>query len=82
MIEPFGNCSYTVQSSNPLWGHSAGLEIMLHPLIQKSVVKTVYRVMLESMIERRGYTFTKVVQHNQQLWGSAYLWSARSSHGF
>ena len=48
-----GNFSYTVQSANPLWGHSAGLEIMLHPLIQKkSVVKSVYRVMLESMIER------------------------------
>ena len=48
-----GNFSYTVQSANPLWGHSAGLEIMLHPLIQKkSVVKTVYRVMLESMIDR------------------------------
>lgn len=53
-----GNCSYTVQSSNPLWGHSAGLEIMLHPLIQKkSVVKTVYRVMLESMIERGVHVY-------------------------
>ena len=48
-----GNFSYTAQSSSPLWGHSAGLDIMLHPLIQQQgVVKTVYRIMLESMIER------------------------------
>ena len=48
-----GNFSYTIQSASPLWGNSAGLDIMLHPLIQKkSVVKTVYRIMLESMIEQ------------------------------
>lgn len=48
-----GNFSYTAQSESPLWGHSAGLEIMLHPRIQRrGVVKSVYRIMLESMIER------------------------------
>jgi hypothetical protein len=53
-----GNFSYTVQSDNTLWGHSAGLEIMLHPMIQKkSVVKTVYRVMLESMIDRGVHVY-------------------------
>ena len=48
-----GNFSYTANTRSVQWGHSAGLDIMLHPLIQRqSVVKTVYRLMLESMIER------------------------------
>ena len=48
-----GNFSYTASTRSIQWGHSAGLDIMLHPLIQRqSVVKTVYRLMLESMIER------------------------------
>ena len=48
-----GNFSYTASSESIQWGHSAGLDIMLHPIIQRQgVVKTVYRLMLESMIER------------------------------
>ena len=47
----FLGLSHTVRAST--LGGYAGLEIMLHPLIKKkSVVKSVYRVMLESMIER------------------------------
>lgn len=48
-----GNFSYTASQESVQWGRSAGLDIMLHPLIQhRSVVKTVYRLMLESMIEQ------------------------------
>jgi hypothetical protein len=47
-----GVFSYNEDESHPLWGHLAGVDIMLHPRIQKrGVVKTVYRIMLESMIE-------------------------------
>lgn len=84
-----GNFSYTVQSANPLWGHSAGLEIMLHPLIQKkSVVKTVYRVMLESMIERgvevyKGGTAQPAVMGLGKLMGRpVFSWVMRKHTAF
>lgn len=51
--ELLGSFSYSEHLKHPLWGHSAGLDIILHPRIQKKgVVKTVYRIMLESMILR------------------------------
>ena len=47
-----GAFSFTEEENHPLWGHFAGVDIMLHPRIQKKgVVKTVYRIMLESMVE-------------------------------
>lgn len=49
--ELLGYFSFQVQVDHPLWGHYAGLDILLHPRIQKKgVVKTIYRIMLESMI--------------------------------
>jgi hypothetical protein len=47
-----GLFSHSVAFEHPLWSSLAGLDIILHPKIQqKGVVKTVYRVMLESMCE-------------------------------
>ena len=49
--EVLGYFSFQTQSDHPLWGHYAGLDIVLHPRIQKrGVVKTIYRLMLEQMI--------------------------------
>lgn len=47
-----GLFSHSVTLKHPLWSSLAGLDIILHPKIQhRGVVKTVYRVMLESMVE-------------------------------
>ncbi len=47
-----GCFSYADTPSHPLWGSLAGVDITLHPLIQRrGVVKTAYRVMLTAMIE-------------------------------
>lgn len=46
-----GLFSHSVTQDHPLWGSLAGLDITLHPKIQrKGVVKTVYRIMLSSMV--------------------------------
>lgn len=42
---------HSIDLKHPLWTSCAGLDIILHPKIQhRGVVKTVYRVMLESMV--------------------------------
>jgi|GEM_PF-1638691 len=47
-----GLFTHSVTLEHPLWSSLAGLDIILHPKIQhRGVVKTVYRVMLESMVE-------------------------------
>jgi hypothetical protein len=57
--EFMGSFSYSEERDNALWGHVAGLDIILHPRIQrKGVVKTAYKIMLESMITQ-GVTLYK-----------------------
>ena len=52
--EFMGGFFYKEEKSHPQWGHSAGLDIILHPRIQrKGVVKTAYLHMLASMIDRK-----------------------------
>ncbi len=49
---------YSEEQRHPLWGHSAGLDIIFDPRIQhKGVVKTAYRIMLESMVKRNISVF-------------------------
>jgi hypothetical protein len=47
-----GSFSYSDTPDHPLWGALAGVDITLHPLIQRrGVVKTAYRVMLTAMLQ-------------------------------
>jgi hypothetical protein len=53
-----GAFSYSEEERHPLWGHSAGLDIIFDPRIQhKGVVKTAYKIMLESMVHRKIEVF-------------------------